>query len=176
MARRPAAAAAAVVAATVLLLLLLLLGVVVGFVPHVSSRSSIGQWRQLGAVRAIDHARSISSLNASPTSTTRKPQAQAAKKTESDGSSDARLVRVQTMDYTTLLRVGGELRRRLLPGRVENAVQPDDYRCVFKYTYICTDVRYTRPSSGPMRVGRTVGPPIYIYKYTLNHPPVPKLD
>lgn len=41
---------------------------------------------------------------------------------------DARLVRVQTMDYTTLLRVGGELRRRLLPGRVENAVQPDDYR------------------------------------------------
>lgn len=37
-------------------------------------------------------------------------------------------MRVQSMDYTTLLRVGGELRRRLVPGRVENALQPDDYR------------------------------------------------
>ncbi len=53
--------------------------------------------------------------------------------------SQDRVVKLQTMDYTTLLRVGGELRRRLLPGRVENAVQPDDYRCVMRLDLIGFD-------------------------------------
>jgi hypothetical protein len=71
------------------------------------------------------------------------------------------------MDYTTLLRVAGELRRRLLPGRVENAVQPDDYRCVCVYElidgcvciydFLCWCVRVCMGLGGGCRAGCECG-------------------
>lgn len=50
--------------------------------------------------------------------------------------------RLQTLDYTTLALVACELRERLLPGRVENVIQQDDFslllqmRCVDDFTWM----------------------------------------
>lgn len=66
-------------------------------------------------------------------------------------------VRVQSMDYTTLLRVGGELRRRLVPGRVENAVQPDDYRCVCDGSYTHGHTHVGVGGQGQAPLSRNIG-------------------
>lgn len=53
-----------------------------------------------------------------------------------------RLPRLQTLDYTTLVLVAQEMKEQLIPGRVENVIQQDDFslllqmRCMDAFTWL----------------------------------------